>query len=70
MVDLAVRGDDFSAASVEGLGLRAQLGSDGGATIMQSATTSVTTLSYRLTLNPNLKAGSYDWPIMVHARAS
>lgn len=35
MVDLAVRGDDFSAASVEGLGFRVQLRSDGGATIMQ-----------------------------------
>ena len=70
-VDFHVRSDLFQSVNIDGMGSQVELGTDGG-TVAQTGPGlkgAISTLNYRFRLKANVRAGDYDWPLMLAVRA-
>ena len=70
-VDFHPRGELFQSVSILGLGSQIELGADGGTVAQTGAGLQGThnTLTYRFQLRGNVKAGVYEWPLLLAVRA-
>ena len=70
-VDFHPRGDLFESVRIQGMGSPVELGADGG-TVAQSGAGRLgthNTLTYRFQLRGDVRAGVYDWPLLLAVRA-
>lgn len=71
MMDINPVGNIFESVQVSGLGSAVQLGADGGTVVQRGPLLPDLTheLSYRFALNPEIRAGTYPWPLHLSVRA-
>ena len=64
-------GNIFESVQIGGLGNNVQLDADGGSIVRRGSMPSNQSyeLSFRFTLRPDAKPGSYPWPLLLSARA-
>jgi len=71
LIEFLPVGNIFNAVQVSGLGNPVQLGAEGGIIVLRGPPLPGMTheLSFQFTLSPDVKPGSYPWPLQLSVRA-